>query len=168
MVVLLTVSFPDLYKSQVACALCGITPRKLDYWVATGVFEPSHVYVRPERRRQFFLFTFQDLVRLRTIRELREAGLPLQKIRLAIDSMNRRFGANWSSGWLVTDGKTAYLRHAGAHIEKLTGKGSGQLAFAVVAARTAANCVQERLRNLEPFEHEHLEGDVEPYQRVAG
>lgn len=159
---------PNVYKSQIACRLCGITPRKLDYWIATGVFEPSHVYVRKERRRLLFLFTFEDLVRLRTIRELREAGLPLQKIRAAIEHMNERYGKRWSSGWLVTDGESAYLRHDGRRVEKLAGKNAGQLAFAVVAAKEAVTQVSARLRALVPFRHKHLGGAVERYKRVVG
>lgn len=91
--------------------LASVEPRNLSYWIDSGL-------VRPERRargRGIGLgheFGFRGLVEVRTIRDLRDQGLSLQRIRRALDALRRHWpeaGDLGAGAKLVTDGRDALL-----------------------------------------------------------
>jgi len=63
------------------CALTGIPSATLDYWARTGLVRPS--LVGPEGRRYTRWWSIADVVAVRAVKALREAGCPLQKVRRA-------------------------------------------------------------------------------------
>lgn len=74
-----------------ACALAGITPEQLSRWQETGVF----------RREQADgdLYSFRDVVGLRTLGVLRDKGVSLQHLRQTASWIreNFRVGTPWAS-----------------------------------------------------------------------
>lgn len=61
------------------CALTGVKPQTLDYWVRTKLVSAS---VRPSAgRRVTRLWSVKDVVVVRAIKALRDAGCPLSKVR---------------------------------------------------------------------------------------
>jgi uncharacterized protein (DUF433 family) len=74
------------YPTHVAAALTGASVRQLQYW-RKG---PSALLLPENRREGRALYSFRDLVALRTFVYLRE-DLPLQRIRRAVQTM-REFG----------------------------------------------------------------------------
>lgn len=135
----------DLYRAQVACRVGAITPRTLDYWVTTALITPHSVYRGPGQLRDFFLFSFRELVQIRVVSALREAGLSLRRIRSALEALEARSGSDWQRAWLVTDAKRAYLVLDPATLETVGGDTSGQLAFAAVAMSKTHDEVSARL-----------------------
>ena len=70
------------YRGPTVCRLVGISYRQLDYWARTGLVTPS---VRPaDGSGSQRLYSFEDLVELRIIKRLLDAGISLQRIREAI------------------------------------------------------------------------------------
>lgn len=139
----------------------------IDYWVTTGVIAPSRSYRAPAERRDFFLFSFEDLIRIRIVRSLRQAGVSLQRVRVALESLKRRTGPAWQAEWLVTDGRDVYVMPREGALEALTRKNSGQLAFAVIAMGQTRRSVTEKLETIAatPFDERRLKGRI---HRLAG
>lgn len=138
--------------------------------MTTGLIRPHSVYQGPQRRRDFFLFTFQQLVQLRIVAALRRTGVALQRIRAALDMIRGDEGqAEWHSLWLVSDGADVFVVREAHVLETLTGGSKGQLAFAVVAMGAASIEVQGTLARgaIKPFEAARYRGRVDRYRRVA-
>jgi DNA-binding transcriptional MerR regulator/predicted RNase H-like HicB family nuclease len=83
--------------------LTGISYRNLDYWATTGLVRSS---IRPAAgkgtRR---VYAFEDLVALRLVKQLRDAGIPLQAIRRAVRYLQEHAGRPLTTLALVADGK---------------------------------------------------------------
>ena len=71
----------DGFTSQKVCTLTGVPPSTLNYWVATGIVNPS-IRGRGGRRATQW-WTLTDLVAVRAVKALRDAGCPLQTLRRA-------------------------------------------------------------------------------------
>jgi DNA-binding transcriptional MerR regulator/predicted RNase H-like HicB family nuclease len=68
--------------------LTGITYRNLDYWARTGLVRSSIKQAAGRGTRR--VYAFEDLVALRVVGRLREAGVPLQAIRKAVLYLKQR------------------------------------------------------------------------------
>jgi len=71
------------FRAPEVCQIIGITYRQLDYWTRTGLIQPGIADAKGSGSRR--LFSFRDLVLLKAIKDLLDAGLSLQKVREAID-----------------------------------------------------------------------------------
>jgi DNA-binding transcriptional MerR regulator len=72
---------PPGYTIAQASRIVGATRRQLEYWAETDLVAPA--LTRPGGRRR--LYTFFDLVELRTLLRLRSEGqVPLQRLRKVI------------------------------------------------------------------------------------
>lgn len=69
------------YRAKMAAALSGASLRQLAYWR-----KPPRALLVPEVSMDPILYSFRDLVALRTFTFLREK-VPLQKIRTALDNL---------------------------------------------------------------------------------
>src|SRR5256885_5873124 len=84
----------------------GISYRQLDYWARTGLVVPS---VRPAAGSgSQRLYSFRDIVVLKVVKRLLDAGGSLQNIRKAIDQLRARGGADLAQIPLIPDGTTGY------------------------------------------------------------
>jgi DNA-binding transcriptional MerR regulator len=63
------------------CKITGVAKTTLDYWVRTGLVQPSILGSAGHRFTRWW--SIQDTVTVRTIKTLREAGCPLQTVRRA-------------------------------------------------------------------------------------
>jgi len=63
--------------------VAGISQHKLDYWARTGLVVPSIKKAEGKITRR--IYSTGDLVRLITVKKLRDGGISLQKIRKAVD-----------------------------------------------------------------------------------
>ena len=68
------------YRAPQVCNLVGITYRQLDYWARTGLITPSLQQATGSGSQR--LYTFQDVVQLKVVKRLLDAGMSLKKIRL--------------------------------------------------------------------------------------
>ena len=106
------------YSSREVAAITGLTARQLQWWDARRLVKPSV----PSHRTEAGGFTERryspvDLLELVALADLRRRGLSVQKIRLLLDTLRRRFGIRLFDAIggggvirLLTDGRDIYAR----------------------------------------------------------
>jgi len=109
-----------------AARLAGCTPAQLRYWTRAGLVGSTGAAG----------YDFGDLVALRIVRTLLDAGLPTSRARAALDVL-RSNGDDLASLRLVTDGRRVWACHDDGQI--LDALGAGQLALFVAVDRVAAD-----------------------------
>ncbi|SHE55529.1 MerR HTH family regulatory protein [Ferrithrix thermotolerans DSM 19514] len=72
----------DSFRGPQACKLVKITYRQLDYWARTGLVVPSVEDANGSGSQR--LYSFQDLLWLKLVKRLLDAGLSLPAIRQAL------------------------------------------------------------------------------------
>ncbi|GAA4992310.1 hypothetical protein GCM10025734_20240 [Kitasatospora paranensis] len=82
------------YRGPTACAAAGITYRQLDYWARTGLLEPSVRTAYPAGAQR--LYAFRDILFLKVVKRLLDAGVSLQNIRVAVAHLQ---AADLGGGW---------------------------------------------------------------------
>ena len=63
-----------------ACQVVGITYRQLDYWARTGLVAPSIRSAAGSGSQR--LYSFKDMLVLKVVKRLLDAGVSLQNIRV--------------------------------------------------------------------------------------
>jgi DNA-binding transcriptional MerR regulator len=126
--------------------LTGLSHRQLDHWAWSGFLVPSGGEGAPSafaRRR----YTFEDLVRIRTVAELRRQGAPLQLVRKAVERL-RQFTVDplRQLKLVVLDGEV-YVYRSWAELERAT---DGQLAFTLVDVGAVLRQLEGQLATLRP------------------
>ncbi|MDK1474465.1 MerR family transcriptional regulator [Streptomyces sp. 549] len=117
------------YRGPTACAAAGITYRQLDYWARTGLVEPS---IRPAygsgTQR---LYGFRDVVVLKIVKRLLDAGVSLQNIRVAVSHLRARGISDLTRMTLMSDGATVYECSSPDEVVDLLQGGQGVFGIAV-------------------------------------
>lgn len=101
------------YRGPQVCTIVGITYRQLDYWARTGLLHPSISQARGSGSQR--LYSYADLVQLKVIKRLLDAGVSLQAARRAIECL-RSSGEDLASANLVIDDRQSVLAHTGEEI----------------------------------------------------
>ena len=76
------------YRGPIACSAAGITYRQLDYWARTGLLQPSIRAARGSGSQR--LYSFRDILVLKVVKKLLDAGVSLQQVRVAVGSLQNR------------------------------------------------------------------------------
>ena len=92
---------PEGYRVPDVCKIIGISYRQLDYWARTGMLTPSVREAGGSGTQR--LYSFQDLVQLRMIKNFLDTGVSLQSIRKAIAYVRKNMGAQPSSITLMSE-----------------------------------------------------------------
>jgi DNA-binding transcriptional MerR regulator len=123
------------YRGPTACTAAGITYRQLDYWARTGLVEPT---VRPAAGSGTQrLYSFRDILVLKVVKRLLDAGVSLQNIRTAVGVLRQRGVSDLARTTLLSDGTTVYeLTSADEVVDLLQG---GQAVFAIAIGRVVAD-----------------------------
>ena len=103
----------DGYRGPQVCSIVGITYRQLDYWARTGLLRPSVTDARGSGSQRRYAYT--DLVQLKVIKRLLDAGVSLQQARRAIECL-RASGEDLATANLVIDAGRSVLAHSGEEI----------------------------------------------------
>jgi len=101
------------YRGPQVCSIVGITYRQLDYWARTGLLHPSISEARGSGSQRRYSYT--DLVQLKVIKRLLDAGVSLQAARRAIECL-RSSGDDLTTANLVIDDRRSVLAHSGEEI----------------------------------------------------
>ena len=117
------------FSAPQAARLAGCSPSQLDYWDRCGL-----IVARPADPDG--AYSFRDLVALRMVRSLLDAGLPLSRIRRAVSAIIDA-GEDIAGLRMVTDGEHVWAcRDDGQILDALR---HGQLALFVAVDRIAAD-----------------------------
>ena len=97
------------YTGPEVCNITGITYRQLDHWTSTKLVDAS---IRNIKGSGFHrIYSFQDIVKVKLVNKLRNAGISLQKIRIALSNVNKILGKNIniSDISIFSDGQSIYV-----------------------------------------------------------
>lgn len=87
--------------------IVGITYRQLDYWARTDLVRPSMVEARGSgSRRQY---SYRDLLELRVIKTLLDAGIRLEAVRDVFSYLRQHVTTDISSANIVINGTSVVL-----------------------------------------------------------
>ena len=119
----------DGFRGPQACAIVGISYRQLDYWARTGLVRPELKEARGSGTQR--LYSFRDLVHLRVIKNLLDAGVALPKIRKAIRFIADELGKPLENVTLMSDGKNIFAATSENEIIDLLRRGQGVFGIAL-------------------------------------
>jgi DNA-binding transcriptional MerR regulator len=120
------------YRGVTACHAAGITYRQLDYWARTGLVVPSVRDASGSGTQR--LYSFRDIVVLKVVKRLLDAGVSLQNIRKAIETLRRWGEDDLASITLISDGTTVYECRSTEEVVDLLQGGQGVFGIAVSGA----------------------------------
>ena len=101
----------------------GITYRQLDYWARTGLLRPSITDATGSGSQR--RYSYGDVLELKVIKRLLDAGLKLQQARQAVECLRGDLGADLASAQLVLAGTRSVLAHSDGEIVDLLAGGQG-------------------------------------------
>jgi DNA-binding transcriptional MerR regulator len=111
------------YRGPQVCRLIGITYRQLDYWARTGLLRPSVAEARGSGSKR--LYSYRDLLELKVIKQLLDAGVSLQSARRAVDCLREDLGADLATAKLVLTGSRSVLAKSNGEVVDLLAGGQG-------------------------------------------
>lgn len=94
------------FRGPVACGAADITYRQLDYWARTGLVTPEVRGATGSGTQR--LYSFRDILILKVIKRLIDAGISLQQIRIAIDHLRARGVDDLTEVTLMSDGISVF------------------------------------------------------------
>lgn len=117
------------YRGPAVCQIAGITYRQLDYWARTELVTPSVKAAAGSGSQR--LYSFSDILLLRIVKRLLNAGISLQNIRIAVNELRGRNTKDLTSLTLLCDGTTVYECTDDHEVIDLLRAGQGVFALAV-------------------------------------
>ncbi|MGA7419885.1 MAG: MerR family transcriptional regulator [Acidimicrobiales bacterium] len=113
----------DGFRGPQVCSIVGITYRQLDYWARTGLLRPSIADARGSGSQR--RYSYNDVLELKVIKQLLDAGLKLKQARQAIQCLRDDLGADLASAQLVLAGSRSVLAHSNGEVVDLLAGGQG-------------------------------------------
>ncbi|MEV4125307.1 MerR family transcriptional regulator [Nocardia sp. NPDC049707] len=120
------------YRVPSACQVAGITYRQLDYWARTGLVVPSIRGAAGSGSQR--LYSFKDILVLKIVKRLLDAGISLQNIRIAVDHLRSRGVQDLAGITLFSDGTSVYECASPEEVVDLLQGGQGVFGIAVSGA----------------------------------
>ena len=117
------------YRGPTACNAAGITYRQLDYWARTGLVEPTVRSATGSGTQR--LYGFRDILLLKVIKRLLDAGVSLQQIRTAVAHLRARGTDDLTRVTLMSDGATVYECTSNDEVIDLLQGGQGVFGIAI-------------------------------------
>ena len=111
------------FRGSQVCKLVGITYRQLDYWARTGLLRPSIAEAEGSGTQR--RYSYGDVLELKVIKRLLDAGLKLQQARQAVECLRGDLGEDLASAQLVLVGSRSVLAHSGGEVIDLLAGGHG-------------------------------------------
>ena len=117
------------YRGPTACSAAGITYRQLDYWARTGLVEPTVRGATGSGTQR--LYSFRDILLLKVIKRLLDAGISLQQIRTAVQHLRERGTDDLTQVTLMSDGASVYECTSNDEVIDLLRGGQGVFGIAI-------------------------------------
>ncbi|MEO5723257.1 MAG: MerR family transcriptional regulator [Ilumatobacteraceae bacterium] len=113
------------YTGTRAKSIIGISYRQLDYWARTDLVRPSLAEASGSGSRR--LYSYQDLLELRVVKSLLDAGIKLESVRSAFTYMREHMNADIAAAHLVISGKDVMVCEGDQLIDVMNRAGQGVL-----------------------------------------
>lgn len=137
------------YSATQAAEIVGITYRRLDYWARTDLVRPSAVDAAGSGSRR--LYTYRDLLELKVIKKLLDAGIKLESIRDVFSYMRAHVDTDIAAAHLVIDGNSVVLCDGDELIDVLR---HGQGVLNVLPMSGVRDEVDRRIVSFRPVQSE--------------
>lgn len=118
-------SLAQSFTGKRTAEIVGITYRQLDYWARTDLVRPSIADANGSGTRR--RYSYQDLLELKVIKTLLDAGIRLEMVREAFSFLRDQLGENISSANLVINGSKSVVVHSGQELIDILQNGQGVL-----------------------------------------
>jgi DNA-binding transcriptional MerR regulator len=119
------------YSGTQAAKVVGITYRQLDYWARTDLLRPSLAEAEGSGSRR--LYSYRDLLELRMIKTLLDAGIRLESVRQVFAYLREHVTTDIASAHIVINGTQVMLCDGDELIDVLR-RGQGVLNVLPLAA----------------------------------
>lgn len=130
------------YSARQTADIVGITYRQLDYWARTDLVKPSRARATGSgSRRQY---SYDDLLRLKVIKQLLDNGIKLEKVRDFFDYVRNELQEDISSANLVIDGTNAAIVRSQDEIIDALQRGQGVLPLSNIGREVDAAIIEFR------------------------
>lgn len=115
----------DGFSGTSAAAVVGISYRQLDYWARTDLVRPTlcDASGSGSRRR----YGYRDLLELRVVKSLLDAGIKLDKVRKAFEYLRQHVDGDIAAATLVISGSDVLLCDGDTLIDIVRRGGQGVL-----------------------------------------
>ena len=120
------------FSGKRTAEIVGITYRQLDYWARTDLVRPSLADAKGSGSRR--KYAYRDLLELKMIKNLLEAGIRLESVRGVFDYMREHVGEDVAAANLIITGTTAVLVTSDGELVDVVKKGQGVLSVLPLAA----------------------------------
>lgn len=134
------------YRGPQVCTIVGITYRQLDYWARTGLVRPSLADARGSGTKR--RYSYRDLLRLKVVKNLLDAGLRLETARKAVEYLRGDLGDDWATASLVLNGRDSVLVRKDDDLIDVVRNGQGVLN--ILALRQVADEIDASIHELAP------------------
>ena len=146
------------FSGREAADIVGITYRQLDYWARTDLIRPSLADAKGSGSRR--RYSYKDLVELKMIKTLLDAGQKLERVRAAFQYI-RDLGDDLASAQLVIAGESVVLVREGENLIDVVNKYQGQGVLNLLALDGVVEQVEAAILELRPLDTE-LESTTDP------
>jgi DNA-binding transcriptional MerR regulator len=134
------------FSGRETADIVGITYRQLDYWARTDLIRPSLADARGSGSRR--RYSYQNLVELKMIKTLLDAGQKLERVRAAFQYI-RALGEDLTAAQLVIAGDSVILVRDGEDLIDVVNKHQGQGVLNLLAMDGVAEQVDIAVKRLE-------------------
>ena len=117
------------FRGPTVCNIVGITYRQLDYWARTELVVPSVRNALGSGSQR--LYSFTDIVHLKIIKSLLDAGVSLQQTRRAVDYLRNDLRQPLEEVTILSDGTSIYACRSRDEVIDLLARGQGVFGIAV-------------------------------------
>lgn len=111
------------FSGPQVCRLTGVTYRQLDYWDRTALVQPSLVRATGSGSKR--LYGYKDILEVKVIKSLLDAGLHLTRARQAVDCLRENLDVELSTASLVLGENGSVLASSDGELVDLLRGGQG-------------------------------------------
>jgi DNA-binding transcriptional MerR regulator len=113
------------FSGTKAAKIVGISYRQLDYWARTDLVRPSLTDAKGSGSRR--TYSYRDLLELRVIKSLLDAGIKLESVRTAFEYLRQHVDTDIASAHLVISGGDVILCDGDDLVDVMRRGGQGVL-----------------------------------------
>ena len=136
----------DGFRGPQVCKIVGITYRQLDHWARTELIRPSIADAKGSGSQR--IYSYRDVVELKAIKQMLDAGISLQRARTAIEHLREHLGEDLASADLVIHGKESILVRTKEELVDILRGGQGVMS--IVGMHGVKDEVDAAIRDLRP------------------